>query len=93
VKVGLNTTLIVQVAPTATDVPHVWVCENCFGFVPESVMRVMDSATLAVFITVISLAALRSLTNCSVVPRKFYCRNAGSCDFEEGSERGFCCKR
>jgi hypothetical protein len=27
-EVGLNTTLIVQVAPTATDVPQVLVCEN-----------------------------------------------------------------
>ena len=27
-KAGLNTTLIVQVAPTATDVPQVLVCEN-----------------------------------------------------------------
>jgi hypothetical protein len=45
VEVGLNTTLIVQAAPTATDVPQVFICENCPGFAPESVMLVRGSAT------------------------------------------------
>src|ERR1017187_9943639 len=44
IKAGLNTTLIVQWDPTATEVPQVLVCENWYGFVPESVILVMGSA-------------------------------------------------
>ena len=58
VEVGLNTTLIVQVAPTPTEVPQVLVCENWPGVVPESVMLVIGSATLPVFVTVTDCAAL-----------------------------------
>src|SRR5208337_4154323 len=58
VQVGLNTTLIVQVVPTATDVPQVLVCENWPGFAPESVMFVRGSAKVPVFCTVTNMGAL-----------------------------------
>ena len=61
VEVGLNTTLIVQVPPTATDVPQVLVCENGWGLGVESVMLVMGSAPLPVFVTVINIGALATL--------------------------------
>jgi hypothetical protein len=46
-KSGLNTTLIVQVAPTATDVPQVLVSENGWGLGLESVMLVTGSTRAA----------------------------------------------
>ena len=58
VEFGLNSTLIVQFAPTATDVPQVLLCENCKEFAPESVMLVMGSTTVPVFVTVINCGAL-----------------------------------
>jgi hypothetical protein len=71
VDVGLNTTLIVQVAPTASDVPQVLVSENCPAFVPVSVMLVICRAALAVFVTVTDCEALAtpsaSLPNATVV--------------------------
>lgn len=57
-EVGLNTTLIVQVALTATDVPQVLVCANEWALVPESVMLVIGSATAPVFVTVVDMGAL-----------------------------------
>jgi hypothetical protein len=61
VEFGLNTTLIVQVPAIATDVPQVLLCENCNGFVPASVMLVMGSAALPLFVTVTNIGALATL--------------------------------
>jgi Pyruvate/2-oxoacid:ferredoxin oxidoreductase delta subunit len=57
-EVGVNTTLIVQADPTATDVPQVFICENCEAFAPESAMLVTGSATAPVFVTVTTIGAL-----------------------------------
>jgi hypothetical protein len=57
-EVGVNTTLIVQLDPTATDVPQLLVCENCAAPVPESAMLVTGSATVPVFLTVATMGAL-----------------------------------
>jgi hypothetical protein len=56
--VGLNTTLIVQDVPIATDVPQVLFCENCWGLRPASVILVMGNAALLVLVTVTICAAL-----------------------------------
>jgi hypothetical protein len=52
VAVGWNWTLIVQVPPAATEVPHVLVCEKSAGFVPLIETLVMFSADVAVFVSV-----------------------------------------
>src|SRR5579863_9660227 len=57
-EVGLNTTLIVQLEPTAIEVPQVLVCANCNASVPESVMPEMGSAPVPVFVSVIDRGAL-----------------------------------
>ncbi len=57
-EAGLNTTLIVQVAPTATELPQLLVCENGCEPVVESVMLVIGSATVPLFVTVTDLGAL-----------------------------------
>jgi hypothetical protein len=57
-EVGVNTTLIVQLDPTVSEVPQVLVCENCGASVPESAMLVMGSATVPVFVTVTDMGAL-----------------------------------
>jgi hypothetical protein len=41
--VGVNVTLIVQLAPPATLAPHVFVCEKSPAFVPVIAMLVIDS--------------------------------------------------
>jgi hypothetical protein len=56
--VGLNTTLIVQVDPIATDVPQGLVYENCPRFLPERIMLAMCSGTFPVFLTVTTMGAL-----------------------------------
>jgi len=48
VEVGLNVTLIVQLAPPATEVPQVLVCAYC----DEVVIRVMLSATVPALVKV-----------------------------------------
>jgi hypothetical protein len=58
VEVGANTTLIVQVDPAEMEVPQVLVCENWLGFVPVSVMLVIVSAALALFVTVTNCGEL-----------------------------------
>jgi len=60
-EAGLNTTLTVQLAPTATDVPQVLVWENVLGLGAESVTLVMGSDTVPVFVTVINIGALATL--------------------------------
>jgi hypothetical protein len=56
--VGLNTRLILQLAPTATELPQVFVCEKGCGLRDERAMPVMESAILPVFVTVTTLGAL-----------------------------------
>ena len=58
VAVGLNTKLTLQLAPTASEVPQVVVCENSVAFAPESAMLVIGSAKIPVFVTVTVCAAL-----------------------------------
>ena len=60
-EVGVNTTLIVQLDPTATEVPQLLVCENCEASVPESAMLVTGSATVPVFVTVATMGGLATL--------------------------------
>ena len=55
--VGLNFTLIVHVAPTATDVPQLLNCENCVAFVPVTEIDVIRSDVAPVFFSVNDLAA------------------------------------
>jgi hypothetical protein len=55
---GLNTTLTAQLAPTATDVPQVLVCENGWGPGVDSVMLVIGSDTVPVLVTVTDSGAL-----------------------------------
>jgi hypothetical protein len=54
----LNTTFILQDAAAGTEVLQVLLCKNRPGFAPESVILVMGSAVLAVFVTVINSDAL-----------------------------------
>jgi hypothetical protein len=53
VLVGLNVTVIVQLAPCGTDEPQLFVCANWLAFVPEIAIDVIGSA---------EFAALRSVT-------------------------------
>ena len=55
---GSNTTLIAQLAPTATEAPQVLLCENGCGLEVESATLVIGSATAPVFVTVTVFAAL-----------------------------------
>ena len=56
--VGLNVTLIVQVAWPASDLPQLLVGANCPAAVPVSAMLVMATALGLVFVTVTDFAAL-----------------------------------
>ena len=58
IEVGLNTTLIVHVAPTSTDVPQVLICENCNAFAPAIAILVTESDVEPMFVTVTDCAAL-----------------------------------
>src|ERR1022692_3006327 len=62
IVVGVSTTLTVQVEPTGTDVPQLLVCEYALAFVPESVMPLIGSAALPLFVTVTDCAALAMFT-------------------------------
>jgi hypothetical protein len=55
---GLNTTLMLQLAPTAMDVPQVLVWENGWEPEVESAIFVIGSAKLPVFVTVTDEGAL-----------------------------------
>jgi hypothetical protein len=58
VAVGVKTTLIVHEDPTGTGVEQLLVCENWLGALPVSVMLVMGSGALPMFVTVIGCGAL-----------------------------------
>src|ERR1700732_1510498 len=61
-EVGMNTTLIVQLEPTASEAPQVLVCENCEASAPESAMLVTGSATPPVLVTVTDICALATFS-------------------------------
>ena len=50
--VGVKVTLIVQLAPAATELPHVLVCAKSPGFVPVSARLVTLKAELPVLFSV-----------------------------------------
>src|SRR5690242_11434717 len=52
--VGVNVTLIVQLAPAATEMPQLFVCANC----PLETILVMLSDAVPVFLSVTDFAAL-----------------------------------
>ena len=58
VAVGVNTTLMAQLAPTATADPQVEVSEYIPAFVPESAMLVIGNASVPVLVTVTVCATL-----------------------------------
>jgi hypothetical protein len=64
VVVGLNVTLIAQLAPAATEVPQLFVCENCKGLVPPSAIDVIGKAVTPVLRRVIVFAFEARLSAC-----------------------------
>lgn len=58
VAVGVKVTLMVQVAPAATEAPQVFVCVKFPALVPVTVMLVMFSAPLPLFVRVTGSGAL-----------------------------------
>jgi hypothetical protein len=60
--VGLNTTLMVQAAPAATEVPQLLVPENWFAFVPVTRMLEIDTAVDPMLVSAIGSAALDTLS-------------------------------
>ena len=60
---GVNVTLIVQLAPAARVAPHVVVLAKLFAFVPVIVIPVMAIAALPVFDSVTLRAALVTFTS------------------------------
>ena len=58
VPVGLNVTVIVQLAPLATELPQVFVCAKSPGFAPASVMPVTDRAAVPLLVNVLDCAVL-----------------------------------
>ena len=55
---GVNVTLIVQLAPTATVVPQVLVCEKSPALVPVIEMLLMSRGTLPVLVSVLDIGLL-----------------------------------
>jgi hypothetical protein len=62
VAVGLNVTLMEQLAPAAKLAPQVFVCEKSPLLVPVKVMLVRVSVAVPLFVSVIALAALATPT-------------------------------
>jgi len=56
--VGLNVTLILQLAPAANELPQVCVCAKFPGLVPVIAMLLMVKLVVPVFLRVTVLAAL-----------------------------------
>jgi hypothetical protein len=57
-EAGVNVTETVQLAPAASELPHVLVSAKSVGFAPVMVMLVIVNAALPVFISVIVCAAV-----------------------------------
>src|SRR5436190_20599958 len=55
--VGLNVTLIPQLAPAANELPQVWVCAKFPALVPVIAMLLMVKIAVPVFLSVTVLAA------------------------------------
>ena len=55
---GVNVTLIVQLLPAATELPHVLVCAKSLALVPVSARLVMFKAALPVLVSVTVWAVL-----------------------------------
>jgi hypothetical protein len=73
VERGVKTTLIAQLAPTATEVPQVDVSENCDAFAPDSAMLVIGSATVPMLVSVTAWGALAT----------FVCTSPNTSDVED----------
>lgn len=56
--VGANVTLIVQLPPAATEVPHVLVCAKSPGLVPVNPILLMVKEAFPVLVTVTGCPAL-----------------------------------
>src|SRR5256712_7404189 len=56
--VGLNVTLILQLAPAANELPQVWVCAKFPALVPVIAMLLMVKLAVPVFLSVTFFAAL-----------------------------------
>jgi hypothetical protein len=56
VLVGLNLTLIVQLAPAATEVPQSFVCVNCKGLMPPKKIDVIGKGVMPVLCRMIGFA-------------------------------------
>jgi hypothetical protein len=56
VLVGLNLTLIVQLAPAATEVPQSFVCVNCKGLMPSKTIDRIGQGVMPVLRRVIVFA-------------------------------------
>jgi hypothetical protein len=54
--VGLKRIVIVQLAPVATEVPQLFVCENSSGLVPRKLSDVIGKATVPLLCRVIVFA-------------------------------------
>ena len=63
--VGVNVTLIVQLALAASDVPQLLVCAKSVMFVPDMAMLEMVRALAVPFVKVTGCAALVVLSTCS----------------------------
>jgi len=64
VALGVNVTLMVQLAFTASDVPQVFVCAKSPLFVPVTVMPEIPSAPVPLLVKVTVCAAAEAPTNC-----------------------------
>ena len=56
--IGVNVTLIVQLVPSASELPQLLVCEKSPGFVPPTAMLVMVKVALPVLLSVTTFAEL-----------------------------------
>ena len=55
---GLNLTLIVQLAPTANELPQLWVCEKSPALVPVIAIPLIVNVVVPTFVNVTGLAAV-----------------------------------
>jgi hypothetical protein len=62
-EAGSNTTLMVQLAPAATDEPQLLVCEKGLEPPVESMILLIVSGTALVFVTVTGFGALAMFVN------------------------------
>ena len=58
IAIGVKVTLIVQLAPTATELPHVFVCAKSPALAPVMAMLLMLNVVLPVLLNVATFAGL-----------------------------------